>query len=109
VATRFDRIVLARMQLLRRHEARMQSTPSLSDTSPRGSGPPNRHGMPRLPVGQTETKKWPVLDLGVLPNVAARDWRLRIDGACAQPTTLDFEQFLALPQTEDTSDFHCYC
>ena len=34
---------------------------------PEGTGPTNRHGVPRLPVGQHEVKNWPVLDLGELP------------------------------------------
>ena len=29
-----------------------------------GSGPQNRDGMPKLPVGQREVRNWPVLDLG---------------------------------------------
>ena len=40
-------------------------------TPPEGQGPANRHGMPRLPVGQHEVKNWPVLDLGE-PFDAAR-------------------------------------
>jgi hypothetical protein len=41
----------------------MQQTPALADPQPLGSGPPNRHGMPQLQVGQTPTApgKWPVL------------------------------------------------
>ena len=58
------RIVEARMKLRERFQQRMQTTPSAADARPRGSGPPNRHGMPKLPVGQTVTKGWPVLDLG---------------------------------------------
>ena len=30
---------------------------------PQGSGPANRDGMPKLPVGQHEVRNWPVLDL----------------------------------------------
>lgn len=101
------RIVEARMKLRERWEQRMRATPALADPKPRGSGPPNRHGMPRLPVGQTETKKWPVLDLGRRPIVAQDKWRLRIDGAVEQPVTLDWAAFMALEQVEDTSDFHC--
>ena len=37
--------------------------------APEGTGPPNRHGMPQLPVGQHEVKNWPVLDLGEQPDV----------------------------------------
>ena len=36
---------------------------------PGGSGPPNRHGMPKLPPGQRSVQNWPVLDLGVLPRI----------------------------------------
>jgi DMSO/TMAO reductase YedYZ molybdopterin-dependent catalytic subunit len=74
---------------------------------PEGSGPPNRHGMPRLPVGQHEVKNWPVLDLGEQPNVALKDWKLEIGGEVEHPIALDWDAFLALPQTDDTSDFHC--
>jgi DMSO/TMAO reductase YedYZ molybdopterin-dependent catalytic subunit len=68
---------------------------------------PNRHGMPVVPVGQTLTIKWPVLDLGIVPEIAAADWGLTIDGAVENPVHLDWTAFMALPQTDDTSDFHC--
>ncbi|MBZ5710998.1 molybdopterin-dependent oxidoreductase [Nannocystis pusilla] len=101
------RIVEARRKLMARWEQRMRDTPALSDTRPQGSGPPNRHGMPKLPVGQTVTRKWPVLDLGRKPVVPKDRWQLKIDGAVEQAITLDWAAFMALPQTEDTSDFHC--
>ena len=66
--------------------------------SPAGSGPRNRHGMPRLPVGQHEVKNWPVLDLGDQPAIALSDWRLEIGGLVDNPMTLSWAQFLALPQ-----------
>jgi DMSO/TMAO reductase YedYZ molybdopterin-dependent catalytic subunit len=74
---------------------------------PEGSGPPNRHGMPRLPVGQHEVKNWPVLDLGEQPDVALDKWKLEIAGLVENPVTLTWHQFLELPQAEDVSDFHC--
>lgn len=74
---------------------------------PLGTGSTNRHGMPRLPTGQREVKNWPVLDLGDVPEIALDRWRLVIGGACANPVTLTWSEFLALPQVEDTSDFHC--
>lgn len=77
------------------------------DRTPQGSGPPNRHGMPKLPVGQHEVKKWPRLDLGVIPQVDAGNWTLTLEGLCERPQTLDWDAFLALPQVEDVSDFHC--
>jgi DMSO/TMAO reductase YedYZ molybdopterin-dependent catalytic subunit len=104
-----QRIVEARQRLRARFLDRMSKTPSMADERPQGSGPPNRHGMPKLPVGQTETApgKWPVLDLGKQPDVPLERWQLRIDGACLHPTTLDWAAFQGLPQVDDVSDFHC--
>jgi DMSO/TMAO reductase YedYZ molybdopterin-dependent catalytic subunit len=75
--------------------------------SPEGTGPANRDGMPKLPVGQHEVKNWPVLDLGETPNVDIASWRLEVAGEIDNPFTLTWEQFLALPQADDVSDFHC--
>jgi DMSO/TMAO reductase YedYZ molybdopterin-dependent catalytic subunit len=105
--SKLERIVAARMELRQRFRARMERTPSLADDRPQGSGEPNRHGMPRLPVNQTEAKKWPVLDLGIHPTVEREAWELRIDGACKQPLTLSWAEFSALEQVEEESDFHC--
>ncbi len=85
----------------------MRRTPAAADTRPQGTGRENRHGMPQLPVGQTETRKWPVLDLGVQPVIARDDWSLTVDGACAAPHKLTWADFMALEQIADVSDFHC--
>jgi len=74
---------------------------------PEGSGPSNRDGKPKLPVGQHQVRNWPVLDLGDVPHVPLSEWRLEVGGLVENPFTLTWEQFLALPQVEDTSDFHC--
>jgi DMSO/TMAO reductase YedYZ molybdopterin-dependent catalytic subunit len=75
--------------------------------TPHGSGSPNRHGMPKLPVGQHEVKNWPVLDLGEHPDIAPADWTLHVTGHCDNPFALTWDDFLALPQVDDVSDFHC--
>jgi DMSO/TMAO reductase YedYZ molybdopterin-dependent catalytic subunit len=75
--------------------------------TPEGKGSPNRHGMPKLPVGQHEVRNWPVLDLGDEPAIDNASWRLEIGGLVEHPVTLDWEAFLALPQVDDVSDFHC--
>ena len=74
---------------------------------PEGSGSMNRHGMPVVPVGQHVVKNWPVLDLGEQPEVAIDAWKLEIGGLIENPITLDWPQFMALPQVDDVSDFHC--
>jgi DMSO/TMAO reductase YedYZ molybdopterin-dependent catalytic subunit len=74
---------------------------------PEGRGPLNRDGVPKLPVGQHEVSNWPVLDLGEQPNIPLDRWRLEVGGHVANPTVLTWDQFLALPQVEDVSDFHC--
>jgi DMSO/TMAO reductase YedYZ molybdopterin-dependent catalytic subunit len=80
---------------------------SFDGLAPLGSGGPNRHGMPKLPVGQHEVRNWPVLDLGDVPEVSLSDWRLELGGLVDNPVTLTWEDFLSLPQAEDVSDFHC--
>jgi DMSO/TMAO reductase YedYZ molybdopterin-dependent catalytic subunit len=77
------------------------------DRPPRGQGPANRHGMPKLPVGQRVVNNWPVLDLGDLPEVSTDEWRLEVGGLVENPVVLSWNDFLALPQTIDMSDFHC--
>jgi DMSO/TMAO reductase YedYZ molybdopterin-dependent catalytic subunit len=101
------RIVEARMRLRERFLDRMKATPAASDPRPMGSGPANRHGMPRLPVGQTVTTRWPVLDLGRHPEIPLEKWKLMVDGAVEEPLSLGWKELLALPQAEEVSDFHC--
>ncbi|MEN0063791.1 MAG: hypothetical protein AAGA48_16690 [Myxococcota bacterium] len=54
------RVIAARMRLKERFEPSQASTLE----TPQGTGPPNRHGLPQVPVGQTVTERWPILDLG---------------------------------------------
>jgi DMSO/TMAO reductase YedYZ molybdopterin-dependent catalytic subunit len=75
--------------------------------TPIGTGPANRHGMPALPVGQHVVRNWPVLDLGHAPDVPLSSWRLEVAGEVHNPVTLTWDDFMALPQTDDVSDFHC--
>lgn len=104
---KLDRIVEARLKLKARFEEKIKNTPSVADEKPLGSGPVNRHGMPNTPVGQVLTTKWPVLDLGYHPDITTDRWRLTIDGEVENPVVLKWDDFMALPQVEDTSDFHC--
>ena len=61
----------------------------------------------RLPPGQRQVRDFPVLDLGVHPEIPREKWGLKIHGQVDNPITLTWPQFLALPQFKDVSDFHC--
>lgn len=75
--------------------------------APMGEGPLNRDGMPKVPPGQKPTERWPVLDLGVQPEIPLDFWSLTVSGMVENPETFNWEQFNKLPQTQDVSDFHC--
>lgn len=61
----------------------------------------------RLPPGQHRVEKWPVLDLGIQPQISTGSWSLTIDGAVANPVTWDWQTFLDQPQQSFLSDIHC--
>lgn len=62
----------------------------------------------RLPPGQKLTDGFPVLDLGVQPEMPLSEWTLTLDGLVEnEPRVLSWADFSALPQVEDVSDFHC--
>lgn len=105
-----DDLETRRSALRARFAARIAATPSLSDRSPQGDGPTNRHGMPKEPPGQNvfEKQEWPVLDLGLeTPAISTEKWKLVVDGACERPFTLAWQDLLALPQADVAADFHC--
>src|SRR5436853_5968610 len=66
-----------------------------------------RRSTDRLPPGQHQVHNFPVLDLGLQPDVLLDQWRLKIHGHVENPVTLTWAEFMALPQFKDTSDFHC--
>ncbi len=61
----------------------------------------------RLPPGQRLVTNWPVLDLGIQPDVPTAEWRMTVDGAVVNPLTWDWDTLLAQPQIDDVSDIHC--
>jgi DMSO/TMAO reductase YedYZ molybdopterin-dependent catalytic subunit len=71
------------------------------------TGRPDMGHVSRLPPGQKLVTNWPVLDLGVQPDVKPENWRLRITGLVENPAVWTLEQFRALPQFESVSDIHC--
>ncbi len=61
----------------------------------------------RLPPGQRRVDTWPVLDLGVQPDIAVERWRLAVDGLVENPVDWDWAAFRAQPGFRDVSDIHC--
>ncbi|MEW6256510.1 MAG: sulfite oxidase-like oxidoreductase [Pseudomonadota bacterium] len=66
-----------------------------------------RPGAERLPPGQHLVKDWPVLDLGLQPQVAREHWTLDVDGLVERPLHLTWADFQALPQSREVTDIHC--
>lgn len=71
------------------------------------TGRPDAGRVNRLPPGQKEVKNWPVLDLGVQPNVLPDRWRLQIEGLVDNPIAWTLAEFMAEPQEDFLSDIHC--
>lgn len=62
---------------------------------------------PRLPPGQRQVAGFPVLDLGVQPDLSLETWSLEINGLVENPVVWEWRDFMTLPQTQTISDFHC--
>ncbi len=61
----------------------------------------------RLPPGQREVKNWPVLDLGIQPDVSIANWRLEVGGLVDFPLVWNWQKFIGHAQEEFLSDIHC--
>jgi len=61
----------------------------------------------RLPPGQYLTEKWPVLHAGTVPQTDLATWDFKVFGEVEEPLALGYDELLALPQTEITTDIHC--
>ncbi|MFA0832485.1 MAG: molybdopterin-dependent oxidoreductase [Methanobacterium formicicum] len=61
----------------------------------------------RIPPGQHENKRWPVLHAGSVNRVDPSQWKLKIWGLVQKERELDFADFMALPRVQVFSDIHC--
>ena len=61
----------------------------------------------RLPPGQYLTEKWPVLHAGSVPSTDLATWDFRVWGQVEEPQTLSWDEFDALPKSENVQDIHC--
>ena len=61
----------------------------------------------RLPPRQSETRKWPVLHAGSVPDVDLATWDLEVFGLVAESRRWNWQAFRALPAVEVLADMHC--
>ncbi|WP_232702115.1 sulfite oxidase-like oxidoreductase [Halobacterium wangiae] len=64
-------------------------------------------GDDRLPPGQRETSKFPVLSKGSTPTWDPETWRFTVGGAVGNELSLTFEEFTDLDAVTQRQDFHC--
>ncbi len=66
-------------------------------------------GIPvdRLPPGQSPTLKFPILQIWRAPRLDLATWSLSVHGEVEAPYALTWDELLALPQAQQTSDLHC--
>lgn len=64
--------------------------------------------LPRLPPGQTLTRKLPVTgERAADRELSLENWELIVEGAVNQPCRLRFQDLLRLPQESIIRDIHC--
>jgi len=71
------------------------------------TGAPDPRRAQRLPPGQRQVSNWPVLDLGIQPEIPLDIWRITIDGLVENPTVWKWGDFTDEPMVRRTSDIHC--
>lgn len=72
--------------------------------------PPPIHGPSptnRLPPGQRQVERLPVLHVGSPPRLDPSAWTLRLFGSVTHEVTLSWADLQALPAAEVTCDLHC--
>ncbi len=61
----------------------------------------------RRPPGQHVTEDFPVLDLGIQPNLSQAEWSLTVGGRVTNTIKWDWSALTAQPQVTLTNDIHC--
>jgi DMSO/TMAO reductase YedYZ molybdopterin-dependent catalytic subunit len=61
----------------------------------------------RIPPGQYQTTRWPVLHYGGVPQISKTNWNLRIFGLVTEEKITSYNDLTALPGIKVRSDIHC--
>lgn len=64
-------------------------------------------GDERLPPGQRETSKFPVLSKGPVPQFDPDSWEFTVTGAVDEELSFSYEEFKELSSATQRQDFHC--
>lgn len=64
-------------------------------------------GADRLPPGQRQTEKFPILSKGETPDVSPEEATLELWGAIADPLTLNLDDLKSMEHETQRQDFHC--
>jgi len=64
-------------------------------------------GDERLPPGQRETSKFPVLSKGNTPDWDPETWEFTVTGAVENELSLSYDEFRDLDSVTQRQDFHC--
>ncbi len=73
----------------------------------KGNKPGKVHDNERVPPGQKQVNNFPVLDMGIKPEIPTEKWQLKVFGLVEKEMALDWQTFQALDHITDVSDFHC--
>lgn len=68
---------------------------------------PDTERKNRIPPGQHETGRWPVLHEGKVPGIDPSNWKIRVWGFVEEEKQYSLEEFLAHPHIKVFSDIHC--
>ncbi|MFY7833320.1 MAG: sulfite oxidase-like oxidoreductase, partial [Pseudanabaena sp.] len=60
----------------------------------------------RIPKGQRLTNGFPIMTYGDTPQIQRQDWQFRVWGLATEKI-FSWDDFMSMPQTEFTIDFHC--
>jgi DMSO/TMAO reductase YedYZ molybdopterin-dependent catalytic subunit len=63
--------------------------------------------MTKLPPGQFETEKWPVLHQGEVYEFNEETWRFKLFGEVEEEKSYTYSEVMDLPKTISTIDMHC--
>lgn len=73
----------------------------------RGFGTRRRESDERLPPGQYLTEDFPVLSAGPTPRIDTAEWAFDLTGLDGASRRWTWEQLMAMPIEEVTTDIHC--